>query len=119
METDRLQHERARSAAKRQVAEKEPGDDDDDDDESEEVLTPVIGAKDVETTKMLTLDLIKAVDQAFSDLHAALRPDETILPAEWSSGGGVRHRLSCTPAVSGKTTDVFVAKPTSGRGRRV
>lgn len=119
METDRLQHERARSAAKRQVAEKEPGDDDEDESENEEVLTPVIGAKDVETTKMLTLDLIKAVDQAFSDLHAALRPDETILPAEWASAREVRRRLSCTPAVSGKKTDVFAAKPTSGRRRRV
>ena len=46
------------------------------------MLTPVIGAKDVETTKMLTLDLIKAVDQTFADLHATLRPNESILPAE-------------------------------------
>ena len=105
METDRLRHERARSAEKKQAAEKEEG---------EEVLTPVIGAKDVETTKMLTLDLIKAVDQTFADLHATLRPNESILPAEWARRGGVRRRLSCTPVVAGLTTDVFATKPTGG-----
>ena len=105
METDRLRHERARSAEKKQAAEKEEG---------EEGLTPGIGAKDVETTKMLTLDLIKAVDQTFADLHATLRPNESILPAEWARRGGVRRRLSCTPVVAGLTTDVFATKPTGG-----
>lgn len=111
METDRLRHERARSAEKKQAAEKEEGDEEE---EGEEVLTPVIGAKDVETTKMLTLDLIKAVDQTFADLHATLRPNESILPAEWARRGGVRRRLSCTPVVAGLTTDVFATKPTGG-----
>ena len=110
METDRLRHERARSAEKKQAAGKEEGDEE----EGEEVLTPVIGAKDVETTKMLTLDLIKAVDQTFADLHATLRPNESILPAEWARRGGVRRRLSCTPVVAGLTTDVFATKPTGG-----
>ena len=111
METDRLQHERARSSEKRQNAEKEA----ESEEESEEVLTPVIGDKDVETTKMLTLDLIKAVDQSFSSIHSALRPKESILPAEWACVCAMTSRLSCTPVVeSAVSTDIVSTKTTGG-----
>ena len=113
METDRLQHERARSSEKRQNAGKETEKEAESEEESEELLTPVIGDKDVETTKMLTLDLIKAVDQSFSSIHSTLRPKESILPAEWVCVRVIMDRLSCTPVVeSAVNTDIFAAKTT-------
>ena len=64
METQRLQHERARVNAKRVVSKHE--NEDEENEEETDIITPEI----TETTKMVTLDLIKAIDQSFDNINA-------------------------------------------------
>ena len=92
METQRLQHERARVNAKRVVSKHE--NEDEEHEEETDVITPEI----TETTKMVTLDLIKAIDQSFDDINATLRPSVDILSPELATVASVKTDIFASRA---------------------
>lgn len=98
METMLLQRERTRASQKRGPMKHAATEEDEDEENEEESIAVIMGNEATETTKMESLDLIKAFDESFSAIHSALRPSLEILPAE----------LSDTVAAVNK--DIFASK---------
>lgn len=84
VETQRLQHERARVVVKRGKISKSH----DSDDEENEEIPDVIEPENVDA-KMVTLDLIKAIDQTFDNINASLRPSVEILSTDLAVAASV------------------------------
>ena len=88
VETQRIQHERARVSEKRAKMPKRRREVEDEDEETQEEIPEV--EVETETTKMLTLDLIKALDQSFDDINATLRPSVDILSSDLATVAAVK-----------------------------
>ena len=107
METQRLQHERRLAAEKRTQSVRSGNVEEDEEDES---VSKILGASTEQTTKMKSLDLIKAFDESFEAIHATLRPSEEILSSELSATKGDMKMDIFASRVGGSSTNLKKSK---------
>lgn len=75
---------------------------DSDDEENEEI--PDVIEPENEDTKMVTLDLIKAIDQTFDNINATLRPSVDILSTDLAVAASVNTDIFSS-RVGGSSTN--------------